>query len=102
MKSLQDLYDEVMGSEELKEAFVQAAKTDTYADFLAAHDCDATLDELQEFLNAKAAEDDPIELSMDELKEAVGGAGNTLSTLTLTTKCPNSNECSHTCIRDCC
>lgn len=102
MKSLQDLYDEIMGNEELKQAFVEAAKTDTYEDFLAAHNCDATLDELQEFLNAKAAEDDPIELSTDELKEVVGGAGKTMSILTQTVKCPSSNKCSNTCIRDCC
>ena len=47
-------------------------------------------------------QDDPIELSMDQLLEVAGGAKNTKSIITQTVQCPNTNECSNTCIRDCC
>ncbi|MBQ8013078.1 MAG: hypothetical protein IJ257_01600 [Treponema sp.] len=39
MKTLEDLYKEVMASEDLKKAFAQAAKDKKVADFLKANGC---------------------------------------------------------------
>ena len=71
MKTLQDLYTEVMASEELKKAFAQAAKDNKVADFLKAQGCDATEDEFKAFLVEKAKDDKA--LSDDELENVAGG-----------------------------
>ena len=102
MKTLQDLYSEIMASDELKKALAEATKAGTVDEFLREHGCDVSLDELEEFLAGIEAQDAPIELSMDQLLEVAGGAKNTKSILTQTVQCPNTNECSNTCIRDCC
>ena len=73
MKTLQELYDEIIKSNELKKAFAEAAKADKITDFLKAHDCNAAYDELKEFLAGKLAGDKPLELSDDELDLAAGG-----------------------------
>ena len=71
MKSIQELYSEVMGSQELKEQFIEAAKAGKQEEFLKAHGCEATMEEVQAFLEAKQNEDAP--LSFDELENAAGG-----------------------------
>ena len=48
-------------------------KAGKVTDFMKAHDCDSTYDELKEFVAEKAAQDRPIELSEDELEKVVGG-----------------------------
>ena len=63
MKTIQELYNEIMASEELK-----AGKQE---EFLKAHGCEATMEEVQAFLEAKQNEDAP--LSFDELENAAGG-----------------------------
>ena len=76
MKTLQELFDEVMGSDELKRAFVEAMKTTDIESFLKQNGCDATAEELAEFLAQKSAsEDTPIELSDDALEAVAGGSG---------------------------
>ena len=72
MKTLQDLYTEIMASEELKKAFAQAAKDNKVADFLKAQGCDATEDEFKAFLVEKAKTDKA--LSEDELENVAGGS----------------------------
>ena len=74
MKTLEDLYKEVMASEELKKAFAQAAKDKKVADFLKANGCDATEDEFKAFLTEKAKTDQP--LSEDDLENVAGGRGH--------------------------
>jgi len=71
MKTLQDLYKEVMASDELKAAVAQAAKDNKVADFLKAQGCDATEDEFKAFLVEKAKDDKA--LSEDELENVAGG-----------------------------
>ena len=71
MKTLQDLYKEVMASDELKAAFAQAAKDKKVADFLKAQGCDATEDDLKAFFEEKTKDDQP--LSEDELENVAGG-----------------------------
>ena len=71
MKTIQELYSEIMESQELKAQFIEAAKAGKQEEFLKAHGCEATLQEVQAFLTAKQSEDAP--LSFDELKNASGG-----------------------------
>ena len=98
MKTVQELYSEIVASDELKKAFVEAMKANKLEDFLKAHGCEATEEEIKEYIETKAAEDAPIELSDDELRAVAGG-----SVATNTCGCTgNTYECSDTCIRDCC
>ena len=99
MKTLQELYGEIVASDELKKAFVEAMKAGKLEDFLKAHGCEATAEEIKEYIEAKAAEDTPIELSDDELKQVAAGSGIHSETCYCTGK---TCGCSNTCIRDCC
>lgn len=99
MKTVQELSSEIIASDELKKAFVEAMKANKLEDFLKAHGCEATAEEVQEFVEAKAAEDTPIELSDNELKAVAGGS------FVDSVECShkgNTCNCSNTCIRDCC
>ena len=73
MKTLQDLFEEVMGDDDEKRAFVAAVKADDVEGFLKQHDCDASKEELEEFLESKSAKDEPMELSAEELEKVAGG-----------------------------
>ena len=99
MKTVQELYGEIIASDELKKAFVEAMKAGKLEDFLKAHDCEATAEEVQEFVETRAAEDTPIELSESELKAVAAGSGIHSETCYCTGK---TCGCSGTCIRDCC
>ena len=99
MKTMQELYSEIVASDELKQAIVEAMKANELEDFLRSHDCEATAEEVGEFVETKAAEDAPIELSDDELKYVAGGS------FVDSVECShkgNTCNCSNTCIRDCC
>ena len=74
MKTIQELYNEVMSSQELKAQFIEAANAGKPEEFLKANGCEATLQEVQAFLEAKAKEDAP--LSFDEMENAAGGNCN--------------------------
>ena len=74
MKTIQELYSEVMESQELKEQFIEAAKAGKQEAFLKEHGCEATLEEVKAFLEAKQQEDAP--LSVDEMENAAGGSCN--------------------------
>lgn len=74
MKTLQDLYEEVKAGDDLKKALAEAVKADKVTEFLKANGCDATLDELKEFVAEKAAKDESLRgLSEDELEMVAGG-----------------------------
>ncbi len=73
MKSLQELYDEVKGDDTLKKSFAEAMRDGVAEEFLRKHGCEATLEELREFLESKVGESGPLELSTDELVEVAGG-----------------------------
>ena len=70
MKTLQELYTEVIGSEELKKEFMEASKDEkNVEEFLKKHGCDATFDELKAFFDDKSEG----ELSEDEVEAVAGG-----------------------------
>ena len=71
MKTMLELYNEIMESQELKDQFIEAAKAGKQGAFLKEHGCEATLEEVQAFLEAKTKEDAP--LSIDELENTAGG-----------------------------
>ena len=50
MKTLQELYNEIIASDELKTAFAEAAKGGKTMEFLKAQGCEATVEELAAFL----------------------------------------------------
>ena len=74
VKTIQELYSEVMESQELKAQFIEAAKAGKQEAFLKEHGCEATLEEVKDFMEAKQKEDAP--LSLDELDSAAGGECN--------------------------
>ena len=71
MKTIQELYNEIMESQELKAQFIEAAKAGKQEEFLKEHGCEATLEDVKAFLEAKQNEDAP--LSVNELENAAGG-----------------------------
>ena len=74
MKTLQELYNEVIGSEELKKEFAEAAKEGKALDFIKTHGVDASADEIKAFFDGLVKKDK--ELSADELENAAGGTCN--------------------------
>ena len=74
MKTVQELFQEVMSDQELKVKAVEAAKAGRLEAFLREHDCGATLEEVSAFLKEKANGDMP--LSAGELENAAGGECN--------------------------
>ena len=75
MKTLQELYREIKADETLKTAFLEAAKDGKTADFLAAHGCEATAEDLSAFLNDLKNR----EITDEELDDVSGGACNKIT-----------------------
>jgi hypothetical protein len=71
MKSIEELYQEVMEDETRKAEFITAYREGTVGDFLKAHDCDATVEEVEEYVKGQRDE----ELSLDDLGSVAGGGG---------------------------
>ena len=82
MKTLQELYDEVVANAEIKKAFVAAAQAGRIVEFAKENGCDAPDEELAAF----AASFEPNmykELSPEELANVAGG------------KCDDTSNCDH-------
>ena len=69
MKSLDEMYQEVMADEALKEEFTAAFRDGRVSEFLKAHDCDATEAEVNDYVYGMKEE----ELSLDDLDNVAGG-----------------------------
>ncbi len=76
MKTLQELYNEVIKSDELKKAYLEAVKNKNIRDFLKSHGCEATAEEFKTFLIEQAKKNTDKELSVDELENVAGGNCN--------------------------
>ena len=92
MKTLQELYNEIMADDGLKNAFVEAAKDNKVVEFAKEHGAETTLDEIKAFLEASKPQEG--ELAPEEMENAAGGACNkntaveaVASTLTLGVAC---------------
>ena len=87
MKNIEALYKEVMENEALKAEFATAYREGNVSEFLKKHDCDATAEEVSEYVNGVKDE----ALSLDDLDNVAGGGGcNTGS-------CDGSCSCEFTC-----
>jgi len=71
-KTLEELYDEVIVSDELKTEFLNASNTgnEQVQSFLIDHGCDASLEELETFLQEKSKD---VEVPDSELGNIAGG-----------------------------
>ena len=67
MKTLEDLYKEILADQELKAQCGEAIKAQKLEEFLKAHECEATMEEVKVFLESKK------EVSADELDAVAGG-----------------------------
>ena len=68
MKTIEEMYNEINASEELKKAVSAIKDKEAFADFLKEHGCDASVDEFEKFV--KSQREGEIE---DDAAEAVAG-----------------------------
>ncbi len=74
MKTLQEFYQEITQSEELKKQFAEAAGNNTVVEFAKANGVETTLEEIKAFLQERAGEEG--EISDIEAENAAGGSCN--------------------------
>ena len=72
MKTIEELYSEVLASEELKKEFL-SLKPEKVEDFAAKYGCKASLDEIKAFFEEKKSQSGA--LSDEELDQVAGGKG---------------------------
>ena len=72
MKTLQELYQEIIKNDELKKAFLEAAKANKVTDFLKAQGCDATEKDIVAMLKEQSNK----ELTDEELDAVAGGCNS--------------------------
>ena len=76
MKTLQELYNEVIASEELKKEYLEAAKNKNVMEFLKSHSCEATAEDFKTFVIEQTKANADKELCADELENVAGGTCN--------------------------
>ena len=76
MKTLQELYNEVIASEELKKEYLQAVSDKKVGTFMKAHGCETTAEEFKTFLVEQSQKTADKELSVEELENVAGGGCN--------------------------
>ena len=86
-KNIEELYKEVMENEALKAEFATAYREGNVSEFLKKHDCDATAEEVSEYVNGVKDE----ALSLDDLDNVAGGGGCGSGS------CDESCTCYYTC-----
>ena len=74
MKTLQEIYSELLKSEELKKAFSEAVQNKTVEDFLKSPGCDASMEDVAAFLKEQQAKTG--ELADSELDNVAGGCND--------------------------
>lgn len=85
MKTIEELYNQVIASEDLKKEFL-ALKPEEVEGFSEKHGCKATLDEIKAFLTEKSAAAG--ELSDEELQQVAGGkSGKDIVIISFTCPC---------------
>ena len=80
--TIEALYKKIIASDELKSAFVEAAKAQKLGDFLKAQGCEATEAEVVDFL--KSLRKGEGELADDELNSVAGGCNSTEAIYSMT------------------
>ena len=74
MKTIEELYNEVMANDDLWKEWVKAQNTGTQEAFLKKYDCSSTLEEAIAFIDEKNNEDE--EISLDQLDHVAGGCSD--------------------------
>ena len=69
MKTIEELYKEVIASEELKKTVSEIKDMSAVADFLKEHGCEATVNEFVEFIQSQSEG----EIEDDVVAEVAGG-----------------------------
>ena len=72
MKTLQEMYDEIIASDEQKAAFAEASKNGKTLEFLKENGCETTAEELEAFLTEQR-EKLSGQLTDEELENVAGG-----------------------------
>jgi len=76
MKTVQELYGEIIANDDLKKAFAAAAQSEeTIIAFAKEHGVDTTLDEIEAFLKNQTQNENK-ELAPEEMENAAGGTCN--------------------------
>ena len=76
MKTLKELYNEIITNDELKKAFVAAAQSEeAIVAFAKEHGVDTTLEEIKAFLKEQTLGENK-ELAPEEMENAAGGTCN--------------------------
>ena len=91
MKNIEELYKEVMENEALKAEFATAYREGNVSEFLKKHDCDATVEEVEEYVKGQRDE----ELSLDDLGSVAGGGGGCGNTASCGDYCTCTCRCTH-------
>lgn len=71
MKTIKDLFDELNSNDDLKKALAEAIKSEKVADFLKDNGCDATVEEVEAYLQGLIK--DNADISPEDLKKVAGG-----------------------------
>ncbi len=79
MKTLEGFLKEISENEDLRKEFEEAVDQDNVVEFFKQHDCEATLEEIVEFV--KANDKDGAALSEEELESVAGGRDKKCVTL---------------------
>ena len=88
MKTLENLYQEIMENEEKKTAFAAALKENKIEDFLKANDCEGNVEDVMKFMKNKKEG----ELADDDLEKVAGGCMSSF-TCNMTCMCTDGMYC---------
>ena len=72
MKTIEELYNEINASEELKKAVSEIKDKEAFADFLKEQGCDASADEFEKFVKSQTEG----EIRDDDAAAAAGGSAD--------------------------
>jgi len=80
MKTIEELYEEIRASDELKKAFSLAMKENRVEEFAKAHGCEASMADAMAFMKSLKER----ELTEDDMEKVAGGKGCSSMTCTCT------------------
>jgi len=92
MKKIEELYNEVMVSDELKKEFLEAFQSQEATEaILKKYDCDATFEDFQAFLKEKQEEQELI--SEEDIKAIAGGSKDGIAQCVFLSVCTAGISC---------
>ena len=73
MKTIEELYNEIMANDKLRKEYLKAYDEESIADFLSLHDCPASADEFCDMFKMPSSENNFLMLDDETLDEVSGG-----------------------------